>query len=72
MESVTPSFFGKTVIIDQDVKYVGDGEDPKDNLGFQIWLKAYLEACKTTCPDCLIPKIPQDELGHKCKCKQKK
>jgi hypothetical protein len=36
--------FGKIVIIDQDVKFIGKGEDPKDNMEFQAWEKAYKEA----------------------------
>lgn len=38
--------FGKTLEITGEVQYVGDGEDPKDNVGFQMWartLKAVYE-----------------------------
>lgn len=33
-------WFAKEVIISQDVKYVGEGEDPKDNPYMQAYAKA--------------------------------
>lgn len=35
--------FGREVIVSEDVKYIGEEEDPKDNLGFQIWEKYFKE-----------------------------
>ena len=35
--------FGREIIIDQDVVYVGEGENPKDNLAFQMWEKSFKE-----------------------------
>jgi hypothetical protein len=40
---MTDKFFGTHVVIKEDVKYVGDGEDPKNDPFFVIWQKA-LEA----------------------------
>lgn len=34
-------YFGKILEITDDVKYIGDGEDPKDNIEFQIWEKSF-------------------------------
>lgn len=33
-------YFGKTVIITDEVVYVGKGENPEDNFGYQIWKKS--------------------------------
>lgn len=33
-------FFGKTLVITDEVEYIGEGEDPKDDPAFQIWEKA--------------------------------
>ena len=33
-------YFGKQIILTEEVQYIGNGEDPKDNIGFQIWLNA--------------------------------
>jgi len=37
------TFFGEELIITGEVIYIGEGEDPKDNLGFQLWEKAFKE-----------------------------
>jgi hypothetical protein len=41
-------WFGKKLILDQDVIYIGDEENPKDNPYFQAWAKAFKEVygCK--------------------------
>ncbi len=36
-------WFGKEIVITQDVVYVGDGENPKDNPYMQAWAKALKE-----------------------------
>ncbi len=36
--------YGKQITITGPVKFIGEGEDPKENLGFQIWEKALIEA----------------------------
>lgn len=36
-------WFGKKITIDQEVKYVGEGEDPKDNPYMQAYAKALKE-----------------------------
>jgi hypothetical protein len=35
--------FGKTLILNKDGVYIGDGENPKDNPYFQAWEKALKE-----------------------------
>ena len=35
--------FGKKLILTNDVIYIGEGEDPRDNLGFQMCVKALKE-----------------------------
>lgn len=37
------NYFGAEVQITGEVQYIGEGEDPKDNVGFQIWAKAFKE-----------------------------
>jgi hypothetical protein len=39
-------FFGKKIILDSDVQYIGEGENPKDNIGFQVWEKNFIESNK--------------------------
>lgn len=36
-------FFGKSILITGDVKYVGEDEDPATNPGFMAWKKAFEE-----------------------------
>lgn len=36
--------FGKAITISEDVKYVGDGEDPANDLAFILWKNALISA----------------------------
>lgn len=38
--------YGKTLIIHGDVKFMGEGQDPKDNVGFQMWENALISTVK--------------------------
>lgn len=52
------NYFGSKLEITGQVQYIGEGEDPKNNIGFQAWAKAFKEVYGQ--PDRLNP---EDQLS---------
>jgi hypothetical protein len=59
--------FGKEIIIKDDVKYIGPGEDPNNNLGFKAWKKAYKDVYGR-CGHCGFPKTTRYSMMVTCTC----
>jgi hypothetical protein len=52
-------FYGTQVVLNEGVKYIGDGEDPADNL----WMKAYIKALKEFYqPERLNPEASKEDV----------
>jgi len=49
MEKISDNWFGTEVTIENEVQYVGEGEDPEDDLGFQMWKQALKEVYENKC-----------------------